>query len=159
MTEAVGRSARWGTLAVVAPVAAAVFAAATGWGVAHPPATSGKSSSASPVSDPPPADRAAASGPEGGVRLDKPLVALQQRALTEQARVIRLQRTLNRLNARTRAITRAPLPGSAGAASGGGSASLPRSGGGAVAVAGPPRVATSPARAAAPATHTTTGAS
>jgi hypothetical protein len=153
MTEPVGRSARWGTAAVVAPLAAAALAAATGWGVAHQPSASGKNSPQSSGTAAS-AGRAVAAGQEPAA-LDKSLIALQQQASTEQARVIRLQKILNRLNAHTRALARAPLPGYNGASSAGGSVSVAGSGGAGAAVAAPPPVVAAPA----PATHTSTGAS
>lgn len=152
MTE-LGRSARWGTAAFVAPLAAVALAAATGWGVAHPPAASGKNTTADKPSDAGPADRAVAAGQQTA-GLDKSGLALQQQASTEQARVVRLQKVLNRVNARTRALANAPLPGF----SGGSSTVRTVSSGGTITVAAPPRVSTAPAPAA-PATHASTGAS
>jgi hypothetical protein len=149
MTE-LGRNARWGTAAVVAPLAAVALAAATTWGVAHPPAASGKNTSADKPSVAGPPDRAVAPGQQTA-GLDKSRLALQQQASTEQARVIRLQKILNGLNAHTRAVARAPLPGFSGGSSTVRSAST----GGTVTVAAPPRLAAAPA----PATHTSTGAS
>lgn len=142
MTEPVGRSARWGTVAVVAPLAAAALAVATGWGVAHPPASSGKTSSTGQESDA--AGQAMAAG-EDSYGLDKSMLVLQRTAAAEQARVIRLEKLLDRLQARTRALARAPLPSSGAATAGGG-------------VAAPPRVSAQ-APAPRPATHTSTGAS
>lgn len=142
MTEPAGRSARWGTLAVVAPLAAAALAAATGWGVAHPPAMSGTNASEAGLSA---GQTGAAAQDTAG--FDKSLHALQQQASTQQARVVRLQKMLNRLHAQTRALARAPLTGAIGSGS--------VSAGGTVSVAAPPRVTAAPA----PATHASTGAS
>jgi hypothetical protein len=149
MTEPVGRSARWGTVALVAPLAAAALAGATSWGIAHPPASSGKSTSTDQGSN---AAGQAAAGGEETRKLDKSMLVLQRTATNEQARVIRLQKILNRLHARTRALSHAPLPGSGGVSS-----TSPASAGG-VGVAAPPRVSAQ-APAPAPATHTSTGAS
>lgn len=136
MTEdAVGP--RWGALAVVAPIAGVALAAATGWAIANPPATSGTPAVA-------PVDTV---GQQQGGAVDKPLASLQQRAVTERARVIRLQQTLHRINAWTQAIAQAPVPGAAGASS---------RGGGHVSIAPPPVVA---APGPVPGTHTSTGAS
>lgn len=157
MTEPVGRSARWGTIVVVAPLAAAALAVATSWGVTHPPVASGQSSSTGQASAPAvPAGHEDSAGQDTAY-LDKSVLALQQQALTERGRVIRLQRILDRVNARTRAVARAPLTGVGDSSSTGRSASAGSGGGGSVAA--PPRVAAAPARAAAPATHTSTGAS
>jgi hypothetical protein len=76
--------------------------------------------------------------------------------MTEQASVIHLQKMLNRLNRRTRALARAPLPGFGGGSSGGGAVSAGGSAGGSISVAAPPRVQSAPAP---PATHGSTGAS
>ena len=135
MTEdAVGP--RWGALAVVAPAAAVALAAATGWAIANPPATSGTSAVA-PVGS--------VGGEQGGA-VDKPLASLQQLAVAERARVIRLQQRLHRINARTQAIAHAPVPGAAGASSRGGGH-----------VSAPPPVVAAPRPL--PGTHTSTGAS
>jgi hypothetical protein len=150
MPEPVGRSARWGTVAVVAPLAAAALAVATSWGVAHPPGSSGTAASTGQESDA--AGQAVADG-EDSAGLDKTMLALEQAATSERARVLRLQKILHRLQARTRAVSRAPLSG------GGGGYSTPLTtvgGAGGGTVAAPPRVS---ALAPAPATHTSTGAS
>jgi hypothetical protein len=153
MTE-LGRAARWGTAALVAPLAAAALSAATSWGAAHPPATSGKNSSTDQ-----PADVAATGAGVAGqdtAALDKSRLVLQRQATAEQAAVIRLQKMLTRLNARTRALARAPIPG----VSAGTSMPVVSSTGGQLAVAAPPVVAAAPAPAApAPTTHGSTGAS
>jgi hypothetical protein len=154
MTD-LGRTARWGTAALVAPLAAAALAAATSWGAAHPPVTSGQNSSTDQQPD-------VAAGPALVLRqetrsLDKSRLALQQQATTEQARVIRLQKILDRLHARTQALARAPIPGLGGSSRTGGAISVHSPAGGQVAVAAPPRVAAAPAPA--PATHGSTGAS
>jgi hypothetical protein len=143
MTEATGRGTGWGTLAVVAPAAAVALAAATGWAIANPPLT--------------PDAPAAAAGPAGaaddlspdqgpGSAVDKPLVRLEREALAERARVVRLEKRLHRINARTSAVARTPLPPAAGSSRAG-------------SVAAPPRVAPVPAPNPAPPTHTSTGAS
>lgn len=152
MTELVVRSARWGTVAVVAPLAAAALAVATGWGVAHPPASSGKATSTGQESD---AAGQAVAAAEDSAGLDKSMLVLEQTATSEQARVLRLQKILHHLQARAQAVSRAPLPG------GGGGYSTPLTaarGSGGGAVAAPPRVSAQ-AAAPAPATHTSTGAS
>lgn len=144
MTDRFGRSARWGTAAIVAPLAAAALAVATSWGVAHPPDSSGKNTSSDKPSDD--AGRTPVTGhePRG---IDKSMLVLQRTATAEQVRVIRLQKRLHLLHARTRALSRAPLPSSREASAGG-------------VVAAPPRVsAQAPAPAPAPATHASTGAS
>jgi hypothetical protein len=157
MTE-LGRTARWGTAALVAPLAAAALSAATSWGAAHPPAASGKNSSTDQQSD-----AAVSAGGAGGratAALDKSRLALQQQATAEQAAVIRLQKILHRLHARTRALARAPMPGLSWGTAAGGTMPVARSTGGQVAVAAPPVVAAAPAPAApAPTTHVSTGAS
>jgi hypothetical protein len=155
MTE-LGRTARWGTAALVAPLAAAALSAATSWGAAHPPAASGKNSSTDQ-----PADVAAAGAAgQDTAALDKSRLVLQRQATAEQAAVIRLQKMLNRLNARTRALARAPIPRANGAASTGGVLPVVSSTGGQAGVAAPPVVAAAPAPAApAPTTHGSTGAS
>jgi hypothetical protein len=157
MTE-LGRTARWGTAALVAPLAAAALSAATSWGAAHPPAGSGKNSSTDQ-----PADVAATGAGAAGqntAALDKSRLVLQRQATAEQAAVIRLQKMLNRLNARTRALARAPIPRANGAASTGGVLPVVSSTGGQAGVAAPPVVAAAPAPAApAPTTHGSTGAS
>jgi hypothetical protein len=152
MTE-LGRAARWGTAALVAPLAAAALSAATSWGAAHPPAASGKNSSTDQAAD----VAATGAGVAGqDAALDKSRLVLQRQATAEQAAVIRLQKMLTRLNARTRALARAPIPG----VSAGASMPVVSSTGGQVAVAAPPVVAAAPAPAApAPTTHGSTGAS
>jgi hypothetical protein len=150
MTEHMGRTARWGTLALVAPMAAGAFAVATAWGNAHQPTTSASSTDGA---DAPAAGTAQA---QVAATLDKSLVALQQQALAEQARVTRLQQALERVRTRTRALRRAPLPGVGGPAVGGSSSQSTSSHVGTTAAA-PPPVVTAPAPA--PATHAKTGAS
>jgi hypothetical protein len=153
MTD-LGRTARWGSAALVAPLAAAALAAATSWGAAHPPAGSGKNSSTEQAADPDAAEGGAvAAGQE--TPLDKHLLFLQQRAMTEQASVLHLEKKLNRLKRRTRAIARAPIPGVGGGSS---TAGVVSANGGQISIAGPPRVQAAPAPAP-PATHSSTGAS
>jgi hypothetical protein len=151
MTEHVGRTAKWGTLALVAPMAAGAFAMATAWGKAHQPITAISNGATDGEDDEAPA--AAAARGADTAPLDKSLVALQEQARAEQARATRLQRALEHVQARTRALRRSPLPGAGGPAVGGGSTSHTS---GTTAVAPPPVVA---APAPAPATHTKTGAS
>lgn len=149
MTEPVGRSARWGPVAIVAPLAAAALAGATSWGVAHPPGSTGNATSTGQESAA--AGQAVADG-EDSVGLDKSMLVMEQTATRERARVLRLQKILHRLQARTQAVSRAPL-------SGGGGYSSPLTavgGSGGGAVAAPPRVS---ALAPVPATHASTGAS
>jgi hypothetical protein len=150
MTKPLGRRARWGSVALVAPLAAGALAAATSWGVAHQPATSGTSSSPGEASDDGVQAVSAVQETQGR---DKSLVALQKQASTEQARVIRLQHILHRVNARTRALALAPIPGYHGASSTGSVSVGSSSAGGTVAA--PPRGVAAPA----PATHASTGAS
>jgi hypothetical protein len=126
MTERTRAGAGWGALTLVAPAAAVGLAAATGWAVAHPPTT---------ASTPAPAPGSVSTGREVP---DKPLARLQQQALAERARVVRLQRRLDRVAARTATIRRLPAPDSG-------------------VVAPPPPVTSAPG--AAPQTHTSTGAS
>jgi hypothetical protein len=152
MTE-LGRTARWGTAALVAPLAAAALSAATSWGAAHPPAASGKNSSTDQQSD-----AAVSAGGQATAALDKSRLALQQQATAEQEAVIRLQKILHRLHARTRALARAPMPGVSGGTSAGGTMPVAGSTGGQGAVAAPPVVAAAPA-APPPTTHSSTGAS
>ena len=147
MTEA-RSSAGWRTTAVVAPAAAAAFAVATGWALQHPP-------EAVPASAP-----AVVTGPAAAAEppfaVDRAQVALQDRAQLLHGRVVRLERVLARLRARTEAVRQAPLPafaGGPGAQPAAGTSVGRTSGGGSVA---PPPVA---APAPAPATHTSTGAS
>jgi hypothetical protein len=146
MTERLGSTAGWRTAAVVAPAAAAALALATGWALQHPPATAA-SSPAAPAAPAGPADEA----PFGSDHSD---LTLQQRALAERARVVRLTQRLRKVQARTTAERSAPV----GAVSSGGTGYLSTAGGGSVSVAAPPAPV---ARAAtpAPATHTSTGAS
>ena len=144
MTEVLGRAAGWRTAAVVAPAAAVVLALATGWALQHPPAT-GASSTPAPASPVAPAEAA----PFGS---DHSALTLRRRALAEQARVERLTAMLRQVQARTKAVRSAPV----GAVSFGGPGYVSTPGGGSVSVAGPP---TPVVRAAAPATHTSTGAS
>ena len=155
MTE-LGRTARWGTAALVAPLAAAALSAATSWGAAHPPAASGKNSSTDQQSDA--AVSAGGAGGQATAALDKSRLALQQQATAEQEAVIRLQKILHRLHARTRALARAPMPGVSGGTSAGGTMPVGGSTSGQGAVAAPPVVAAAPA-APPPTTHGSTGAS
>lgn len=151
MTKPLGRSARWGTVALVAPLAAGALAAATSWGVTHQPATSGTSSAPREASED---GVQAVSAVQEAQGRDKSLIALQKQASNEHARVIRMQQILHRVNARTRALARTPIPGYRGVAPSTRSLSLGSSSAGTT-VAAPPRVAAAPA----PATHASTGAS
>jgi hypothetical protein len=131
MTEPRGRAAGWGTLAVAAPAAAVGLAAATGWAVANPPLPTVTPATA----------QASPAGSEG----ETTLAQLEQQALAQRARVIRLRRTLHRINVRTESPARAPLPGGRSGPSDPGRSLVP-----------PPPVA---APALPPPTHTSTGAS
>jgi hypothetical protein len=155
MTEHIGRTARWGTLALVAPMAAGAFAVATAWGNAHQPTTAVSNGSSDDEDEQ--ATAAGTAQGEDAAPLDKSLVTLQQQALAEQARVTRLQHALDRVRARTRALRRAPLPGVSGPALGGSSSQSTSSHSGGSTAAAPPPVVSAPAPA--PATHAKTGAS
>jgi hypothetical protein len=137
--------AGWRTAALVGPAAAAVLAVTTGWAMEHQPAAA-SSAAPTPVA---PEPSQVVTRP---VALDRTDLALQQRALTERARVVRLTKALRRLRAHTEAVTSAPLgvgPGPAPATTGG------------VSVAAAPVPAPAAPRPAAPAptAHTSTGAS
>ena len=161
MTERMARNIKWGTAAVVAPLAAGALTAATAWGVAHPASVAKK---ATATQDQP---EVASGRPVAVVdrsSLDKPTIVLSQAATAEQARVVRLQKALARLHAQTRALSRRPIPGSGGGTTGLVPRTYAASGGGVVAA--PPAVAVrapaprpAPAPAPAPVKHTSTGAS
>lgn len=141
MTDSLGRSAGWGTAAVVAPAAAAALALAAGWAVQHQP----------PSPDPAPQQTSPAQHER--FQIDHRSVSLTSRALAQQARVTHLERSLRRVRARTAALLKAPLPSGGVGAVGGTTVAASRGRGGGSAPA-PPVVA-----ARAPVSHASTGAS
>lgn len=147
MTEVRGTAAGWRTAAVMAPVAAAALAMATGWALENQPVTEG---SATPT-----AVAAAPARPAEELVLDRVDAALQQRALSTRARVVALTRAIARTQARIEAVRSAPLPGAGGSSGGSTVVRSPGSGGGSVPA--PPAHPAAPAPA--PASHTSTGAS
>jgi hypothetical protein len=136
-TDRRGRPVRWGALAVIAPASAIGLAAATGWAAANPP-----TSQVAPVGEASPPQQPGAASEDTRQRAGHRdgLARLERQAREERARVVRLQRRLQRIQVRTEALAREPLPG-------------PGSSGAAVPVP-PPQPAAGP-----PATHTSTGAS
>ena len=99
-----GRRARWSAAFVVAPTAAAVFAATTAWSAAH---------------DPTPAAPSTGSGTSSGSG-GSDVIALQQTLDDQAARVTALQAQLARLRAEAASLGRGVgTPGKPGSAGGG----------------------------------------